>query len=266
MVYGEANISTNEQKVVLKTTQVTGEIYYNSNVYVRTNDQKTEVTASRGGGNFDAGGKKIQLSAHEKLGVEKGGSVSKVTVLAAPRLLDPANNKTLSFSSGMRIKLQWEKVPGAGLYWIQISSSQFFVDLLAENKKSDNTQSLKITAPADYYWRVSAIDAKGVAGTPSNSYKFKVVPSGQNINGDKTPPPLTADAGSPLGNMCIIRGQTEPGVTVTVDGEEAFMKEDGSFTANATIKNVGWNVVVVKAVDPAGNETVKPLKIFNPDY
>jgi hypothetical protein len=93
-----------------------------------------------------------------------------------------------------------------------------------------------------------------------------VVPPGEAANLDKVPPPLKVTPGNPLGNSCIVQGVTEPGASVTIDGEQAFTKEDGSFYANITLKQVGVNQVVVKAVDPSGNETVEKVLITVQDY
>jgi hypothetical protein len=269
MVYGTTDIFTQNQRVQVKTIQAQAEINPNSAAYISVNENREEFRIDRG--NMDvntAGEPTVTLNPLEKVNLSNGKATTKIQFLAAPKLLDPIPNKTFSYSPGMKVKLQWEKVPGTAKYHVQVSPSIFFVEgnLLGENRKADNYQSLGIAVPADYYWRVAAIDAKGVEGSPSNPYKFKVVPRGLTSEGGKTPPPLTVSASPPLGSMCPIRGQTNPGTMVTVDGEDALMNEDGSFQANVTLKNVGYNTIVVKAVDPNGNETVKKIQVFVPDY
>ena len=265
MIYGTTDIFTQSQKIQVKTIQAQAEVDQYSQASFSVNKDREEIRWDQGSGKVTAGGQTVELSALQKVQVAQGRASAVIQLLPPPKLTEPVNNKVMSFSPGMKLKLQWERVPGAALYQVQVSSSVFFGEY-QEKKKTELSQTVTVTSPADYYWRVYALDGKGMTGSPSIPFKFRVVPPGHNPGGDKAPPALTASAGAPLGSMCIIMGQTDPGVVVTVNGEEAFMNEDGSFRANVTLKSVGYNRVVIKAMDPYGKETVKQLQVFVPDY
>jgi hypothetical protein len=76
------------------------------------------------------------------------------------------------------------------------------------------------------------------------------------------PPQLTVSAPQQMGNLFLVFGKTDPGAVVTVNGEPADVAADGSFKKTVTINREGSATLVVKAVDAAGNETVKQVKVF----
>jgi hypothetical protein len=268
LIYGQADIITQSQKAQIVTMAATGEVDLNSQTYVSVRENRAEFRTDRGSTTVSTqDGKTIALNPLQKVNIAGGKAGEVVQVLPKPRLMEPVNNKTVVFTPNLAVKLQWEKVPGAVQYIVQVSYSSFFVEF-QEKRKAENYLSVRIPAPADYYWRVAALDAKGNQSpwsTPEPC-KFRVIPPGEAANLDKTPPPLEVAPENPLGNSCIVRGVTEPGASVTIDGEQAFTKEDGTFYANITLRQVGVNQVVVKAVDPFGNETVKKVLITVQDY
>ena len=58
-----------------------------------------------------------------------------------------------------------------------------------------------------------------------------------------------------MGNFFIVQGSTEPGATVTVNGETVEVGGDGSFNKTVALTREGWNTIVIRAIDPAGNTT-----------
>jgi hypothetical protein len=65
-----------------------------------------------------------------------------------------------------------------------------------------------------------------------------------------------------MGNIFLVFGKTDPGAVVTINGEPADVAQDGSFKKTVTINRDGSAVLVIKAVDGAGNESVKQVKVF----
>ena len=63
-------------------------------------------------------------------------------------------------------------------------------------------------------------------------------------------------------NLFLVFGKTDPGCVVTVNSEPADLETDGSFKKTVTINREGSAILVVKAVDAAGNETVKQVRVF----
>ena len=64
------------------------------------------------------------------------------------------------------------------------------------------------------------------------------------------------------GGVGVSQWLEQQGAIVTVNAEPADVEPDGSFKKTITIERDGYSMLVIKAVDAAGNETVKPLKVF----
>jgi hypothetical protein len=63
----------------------------------------------------------------------------------------------------------------------------------------------------------------------------------------------------------MVEGRTEPGATVFINDEEVDVSRDGLFKKLVSFNRTGQNAVVVKAVDPSGNQTVKSENVFVED-
>lgn len=83
------------------------------------------------------------------------------------------------------------------------------------------------------------------------------------------PPDVTApliDIAAPLDgarfevSSVTVRGATEPGATVSVNGAAALVADDGSFTLDVALRN-GTNAVTVMAVDAHGNWNFKTVNV-----
>jgi hypothetical protein len=65
-----------------------------------------------------------------------------------------------------------------------------------------------------------------------------------------------------MGNLFLVFGKTDPSATVTVNGETADVDPDGSFRKTVTIDRDGYAMLIVKAADASGNETVRRIRVF----
>jgi hypothetical protein len=126
-----------------------------------------------------------------------------------------------------------------------------------------NSARVKVSREGSYYWRVSAIDASGVLSDWSSVRRFRMLTEPvRSGSGDITPPALTVSTPQQMGSLFLIFGKTEPGAIVTVNAEPADVEPDGSFKKTITIERDGYSTLVIKSVDAAGNETVRPIRVF----
>ena len=79
---------------------------------------------------------------------------------------------------------------------------------------------------------------------------------------DTSPPELSVLPPQQMGNLFLIFGKTEKGAVVTVNAEPADVAVDGSFKKTITIERDGYSILVIKAVDGAGNETIRRMRVF----
>ena len=80
---------------------------------------------------------------------------------------------------------------------------------------------------------------------------------------DKTPPTLELKKPTSLGGQFyLIEGKAEAGATVFVDDLEISVEPDGTFRKLVSFTKVGLNTVVVRAVDPAANQSLQRVPVF----
>jgi hypothetical protein len=116
-----------------------------------------------------------------------------------------------------------------------------------------------------YYWRVAAVDRDGVSGKFSEFSRFTVARPDGAVQGDGPPPPLTIDTVDVRANILQIKGRTEPGATVTVNGQRVDVQADGSFNEFIQLAKLGRQIVVVKSVGINGGENEQRRSVLVAD-
>jgi hypothetical protein len=91
-----------------------------------------------------------------------------------------------------------------------------------------------------------------------------VATSSYSVTLDRTPPKLTIavpqpDATVDMANV-VVRGTTEAGATLTINGRSVIVLPDGSFTDSSNV-SAGSLVITVIARDRAGNETTEKVNV-----
>lgn len=197
-----------------------------------------------------ASGETVVLGRNEGLVLSaKGKATEKHDVLDAPRLSAPANDGVVY---NPPFDLAWAGSEDAGGYWLEIGADQSFDTMLvSEFGLSKPSFRLEDLPPGEYYWRVSTLDAFGLPGQRSVAWRFSVAI-------DKAAPFLRIDApgeGAIVRDAAVeIRGETEPGAIVTVNGRPVDVTALGRFAGPTTARE-GENRVEIVAADPAGNVT-----------
>jgi hypothetical protein len=100
---------------------------------------------------------------------------------------------------------------------------------------------------------VRAVDAAGNAAQLNRTVTLDQIPPALSITNPA--------AGSRIPeSRVMVRGLTDPGSVVTVNGVLAQMERTGRFSAEMALSE-GENSLVVTSVDPAGNPTTKVLRL-----
>ncbi len=108
----------------------------------------------------------------------------------------------------------------------------------------------------DFY--VIAIDEAGNQSKPSAPYKTRkdITPPEFSVN----TPEKDGTTFKSTGRTYQVAGTTEPGTSITINEQFALVLQTGEFTANVRLEE-GNNKLVFKALDKAGNETVKEYNV-----
>lgn len=269
MVSGAVNVYTSTSPSTVSTNDATAAIERNSRVSVDVaQGEKTEVTTYRGRTTVSTGLNTVTLEGRQRVvaAARTGALSTRVLLPEAPVPILPADNRTFDLTGGGDVDLRWSRVPDAARYRIQISRSRLFVPDANEVDLDDRTglsTRIKVSREGPYFWRLAAINRAGVSSDWSSVRRFRMLQEPVHSGtADTTPPELTVYPPQQMGNLFLIFGKTEHGAVVTVNADPADVATDGTFKKTVTIERDGYAMLVIKAVDASGNETIRRMRVF----
>jgi hypothetical protein len=232
--------------------------------------EKTEVAALRGSASIEParGGQALPLAEGEKLTASSEGELSSVEqYVKAPALAVPPDNAVIPASSGRIMDLRWNAVPSAAGYRLQVSRSRLFGRTEIDAPRDRPAARVRLTSEGSFFWRVASVGPDGEVGPFSPHRRFRVTGIGDSPSAaasrDQKPPTLIVRSPKPFGGQFyLIEGRAEPGASVFVNDEEVQVTSDGSFRKLVSFNKVGFNDLVIKAVDPSGNQTIKRDRVL----
>lgn len=271
MQVGSVEVANTEDASTVRTPGTQVVVDSESTAQVGVDPSKsTSVVALKGSSSVApaSGGTPIKLASGEKVSATPAGALSSVKKLVAPpALMVPSDNQVFNVAPEATITFEWQPAPGAGAYQLQVSRSRLFTAPEINSRRGKTSATARGSSEGSFYWRVASVGNDGEIGPYSPYRRFRVTGGGKAgpsaSAGDTTPPPLTVKAPFNIGGQFyIIEGTTEPGSTVFINEEEVEVESNGHFKKLVSFSKVGPNSVVVKAVDPAGNQTVKSQTVI----
>lgn len=268
MRVGSVEVATTGDSTTVRTpgTQVVIESESTSQVGVDRATQATSIMATRGAASVapDKGGPAVRLAAGEKVSSSSQGALSAIKKLVMPpALLSPGDNQVFQLSPELQVQLVWQPQDGATAYMLQVSRSRLFSTREISERRTRTGATARVTSEGSFYWRVASVGPDGEPGPFSPFRRFRVSGGGKGPTSDRTPPALTMKAPFHVGGQFYtIAGTTEPGVTLFINDEEVDVESSGAFQKLVSFGRVGRNDVVVKAIDPSGNQTVQSQIVF----
>jgi hypothetical protein len=268
MQIGSVEVATTDDASTVRTPGSQIVVDSESTTQVGVDQEKsTAVVTMKGSSSVNAGGTAVKLAAGEKVSATQQGALSPVRKFSSPpALTTPADNQVFQLSSDSRIDFAWEPQPATGGYMFQVSRSRLFSSLEINSKRQKVGASARVTSEGAFYWRVASIGPDGEVGPFSAFRRFRVSGGNSSPNSnesDHIPPALNLKAPFNIGGQFyMVEGDTEPGATVFINDEEVDVESNGHFKKLISFVKVGRNAVIVKAVDPAGNPTVKSVSVI----
>lgn len=220
-------------------------------------DRSSVVTVYAGTAEVEAQGEKVIVAANQSSRVFFDHVPEKpVELPAVVKLLSPVDSGNYVYQTlPPKIWFRWKKNKRATGYHLMISRDPYFAQVILDDNLKENYLVHGNLKKGDYYWRVSGL-AKGGEGAFGRTRKLSVVQ-------DRTPPNLAVEMPPDIfySGQFLLKGQAEPGTQVFIDNNRIKLDSTGDFAYELHLES-GINLVIVEAIDDAGNVSFK-AKLVN---
>jgi hypothetical protein len=212
-------------------------------------------------------GQTVRLTENQAVVVDPRGKPSeKIELPPAPSLVAPPGKAELPYVPPPQATadLQWQAVHGAQTYHVAMDFNVRQADLLLSAALDQpgitaTNHTLRGLDAGAYFWRVAGVSKEGLEGDYSKVSLFSVVKPAAPSTGA---PSLSVDAVAVLEGILQVKGRTEPGASVTVDGHEVKVLPDGSFSE--FVRRTENEFVVVRATSTSGQFTEQKRSVAAP--
>ena len=230
---------------IQRTPASEGELKFKISVHP---DRSSTIAVYEGFADVVAQGQIVRVGANQSTVVKVDEAPAALETLPASPVLDaPADGGRVYYRDlPPRIQFAWSALPGAKAYHFILARDPAFRSIVDEDFPAPPRLSHGNLRTGTYYWRVSGLD-----GTREGAFSR---PRDLEVTQDREPPFLEVrlPPATTQENSFRLAGRTEPGARILVGGERVPTNEAGEFEYEMKFRP-GINLVIVQAVDPAGN-------------
>lgn len=242
----------------------TAQLRANSKAAVKADPEKreNEIVVSSGSAEVQRGAERVELGQFQKVTLPTGGPLTKSDVLAPPALAQPLNLAPIIGESprATPIHFEWKAVQDAASYRLRISTTSMFTKSVKDVTTSATSTEITGLDAGDYFWNVTAIDAKKQSSEASETFKFTLVAQGRTQE-----MMLEIDSTQLHGRVAEIIGRTEPGAALIVNGQPVpNIAPDGSFRHFTEPLLPGEHTIVVIGQNRRGGTAKQQVSIVVP--
>jgi len=259
------NWASPDSKAAVSMEDTTASLSQNSRASVKNDPQNNEheIVLASGAAEVQRGPEKVELTQWEKVSFPTGGPLQKSNVLAPPSLVEPLNLAPIISENPKTtpVRFEWKPVEDAVSYTLRISTTTMFTKMVKEADHVSGT-STEITGldPGDYFWNVTASDAKKQTSETSETFKFTIVAQGKTQE-----MMLEIDGTQMHGRVAEIVGRTEPGAALIVNGQPVpNISPDGTFRHFTEPLDPGQHTIVVIGQNRRGGTAKQQISIVVP--
>lgn len=218
-----------------------------------------EILVKKGSGEVQRGDEVVNLGGYEKVSFKADSKqMTKAKEIAPPTLISPANMLPIFGGPSQTIQFEWTPVTNARAYHVRVSRNPFFSSVVME-KRTPVTQ-LKVSGLSEgaYYWVVQAVDAQSKESADSEKNRFQIIARGAPDRGMR----LELEPFIQHGHVIEIRGCTETGARVLINGEEVpLVGPDGCFDYFTPPLPNGESLITITAQNAKGAVNTQTKKI-----
>lgn len=253
-----------DAQAAVSVEDATAYMKQNSRATVKNDPTKNEheIVVANGGAEVKRGNETIELTQWEKASFPTGGATQKSNVLAPPNLVEPLNLAPIINENPKTaaIHFEWQPVDQAVGYTLRISSTAMFTKLVKQVQVNGTSVEVSGLDAGDYFWTVTATDAKKETSEFSEAFKFSLVAQGKTQN-----MLLEIESTQMHGRVAEIVGKTEPGAALIVNGQPvANISPDGTFRHFTEPLEPGEHTLVVIGSNRRGGTATQKVTIVVP--
>jgi hypothetical protein len=223
------------------------------------NDQHN-ILMKKGSGEVSRAGQDLKIGDNEKLSFTSDAKeMTKTKEISPPFLIGPFDNQQVSLGpTDKGVLFYWSEVAGNRAYHLKVSKTPFFTPgSVVFDKNVTGAQIVLPLAEGTYYWIVQTIGESGKESAESPKNKFSLVPKGDSGV------TIALELGDfvQIGHSIEVKGQTEAGARVMVNGQEAVVNADGTFSHFTSPLPTGDNMITVTAQNAKGGWSTKQRSV-----
>jgi hypothetical protein len=258
------NWSSPDSKAVVNVEDASAQLRQNSRASVKNDPDNNnhEIVVSTGSAEVQRGDERIELTQWEKASFPTGGGIQRSNVLAPPSLVEPLNlapiiNEKPKISP---VHFVWKSVEDAVSYTVRLSATTSFRTIVKQAKVSGTSADITGLDPGEYFWNVTAQDAKKQTSEVSETFQFTLVAQG------KSQDMMLEIEGTQLhGRVAEIVGRTEPGAALIVNGQSVpNIAADGQFRHFTEPLEPGQHTISIIGSNRRGGTAQQTVSIVVP--
>jgi hypothetical protein len=258
------NWSSPGSKAAVNVEDASAQLRQNSRASVKNDPDNNnhEIVVSTGSAEVQRGDEKIELTQWEKASFPTAGGIQRSNVLAPPSLVEPLNlapiiNEKPKISP---VHFVWKSVEDAVSYTVRLSATTSFRTIVKQAKVSGTSADITGLDPCEYFWNVTAQDAKKQTSEVSETFQFTLVAQG------KSQDMMLEIEGTQLhGRVAEIVGRTEPGAALIVNGQSVpNIAADGQFRHFTEPLEPGQHTISIIGSNRRGGTAQQTVSIVVP--
>jgi hypothetical protein len=224
--------------------------------------KSSEITVSNGTAQVQRGTERIELNNFQKATIANGTPIQKTDMLAPPEPLQPLNFAPI-ISENPKVSpvhFEWKPVQDAVSYNLRVSTTAMFTKTVVDKPVHGTSVDLTGLDSGDYFWNVTATDAKKQTSEVSTTFRFTVVTQGKSQD-----MLLEIENVMLVGRQAEIVGRSEPGAALIINGQPVpNIAADGTFRHFIGPLEPGQHTIVVIGQNRRGGTAKQQVSIVVP--
>jgi hypothetical protein len=257
------NWASPDSKAAVSVEDTTAQVHSNSHADVKADQGNNEIVVSSGSAEVQRGQEKVELGPFQMASITTGAPITRSNVLAPPDLSSPRNFEPLIVETprSASIHFEWKPVSEAISYTLRISTTAMFTKTVKEVPGiSGTTTDVSGLDAGDYFWTVTAANAKKESSEVSETFRFTLVAQG------KTQEMALDITGTVIhGRVVEVIGRTEPGAALIINGQPVpIIEKDGTFRHFTEPLEPGQHTIVIIGQNRRGGTNEQKVQIVVP--